>query len=81
MKIIPISQSQVWQRSGRAGRESDGICYRLYTAKQFSDMPKFLEPEIKRVNIAGVLLYLYKLGFNKPEDFDWMDPPEQEVCT
>lgn len=31
LKVSPISQAQAWQRAGRAGRESEGHCYRAYT--------------------------------------------------
>lgn len=31
LKVQRISQAQAWQRAGRAGREADGICHRVYT--------------------------------------------------
>jgi hypothetical protein len=31
LKVQRISQSQAWQRTGRAGREAAGVCYRCYT--------------------------------------------------
>ena len=31
LKVQRISQAQAWQRTGRAGRESSGFCYRVYT--------------------------------------------------
>ncbi|CAG2058091.1 unnamed protein product [Timema podura] len=31
LKVQRISQAQAWQRTGRAGRESPGFCYRTYT--------------------------------------------------
>ncbi|KAJ4443899.1 hypothetical protein ANN_05686, partial [Periplaneta americana] len=50
LKVQRISQAQAWQRTGRAGRESAGFCYRVYTRQllalgidalsfDFMDMP------------------------------------------
>lgn len=30
LKIVPISRSEAAQRSGRAGRTREGICFRIY---------------------------------------------------
>jgi ATP-dependent RNA helicase DHX8/PRP22 len=35
LKVTSISQSQANQRAGRAGRESEGKCFRLYTEDVF----------------------------------------------
>jgi ATP-dependent RNA helicase DHX33 len=31
LQVQKISQAQAWQRTGRAGRECPGTCYRMYT--------------------------------------------------
>ena len=41
-----ISQAQVKQRMGRAGRNGPGICYHLYTKEQFNSMIPFPKPTI-----------------------------------
>ena len=33
LKVVRVSKAQAKQRAGRAGRESEGTCYRLMTAK------------------------------------------------
>ncbi|KAJ8952268.1 hypothetical protein NQ318_007435 [Aromia moschata] len=43
LKVQRISQEQAWQRTGRAGRESEGYCYRIYTRSQFELMKKATE--------------------------------------
>ena len=49
--VLPISKASANQRSGRAGRESEGYCYRLYTEESFKLMHPETEPEIKRLTI------------------------------
>ena len=45
------------QRAGRAGRESAGKCFRLYTEEYFdAELIEDTPPEIERTNIAQVLL-------------------------
>lgn len=55
LKVKKISQDQAWQRCGRAGRESDGFCYRTYTLNEFKQMPLSTTPEILRSNIAATV--------------------------
>ena len=33
LKVVRVSKAQAKQRASRAGRESEGTCYRLMTAK------------------------------------------------
>lgn len=55
LKVVRISRDQAWQRSGRAGRESDGFCYRTYTLDEFNKMSATTLPEIKRSNITSTV--------------------------
>lgn len=55
LKVVRISQDQAWQRCGRAGRESDGFCYRAYTQAEFDRMPVTTVPEIQRSNISATV--------------------------
>ena len=48
LTVSAISRASANQRSGRAGRESEGFCYRLYTEELFKAMKPETEPEIKR---------------------------------
>jgi HrpA-like RNA helicase len=58
-----------------AGRESAGKCFRLYTEKEFDSLASATEPEIRRANLASVVLQLKALGVDDPLQFDFMDPP------
>ena len=33
LQVQRISQAQAWQRTGRAGREAPGTCYRMFTGR------------------------------------------------
>lgn len=78
LKVQSISQAQAWQRTGRAGRESDGICYRIFTKEEFSKFSKNTQPEIQRCNLSTVALQLLTQGINISA-FDFMDKPPKEV--
>ncbi|KAL1513446.1 hypothetical protein ABEB36_002857 [Hypothenemus hampei] len=77
LKIQRISREQADQRTGRAGRESDGICYRLYTRSQFELMNKSSIPEIQKANLSSVCLQLLALGIHML-NFDFLDKPPLE---
>lgn len=75
-----VSQEQAGQRAGRAGRDSEGKCYRLYTKVQFELMQKSTVPEIQRANLNSVVLQLLALGIDAL-NFDFMDKPPKESVT
>ncbi|RKP34858.1 putative ATP-dependent RNA helicase DHX33-like protein [Dimargaris cristalligena] len=73
--VAPISKSSARQRTGRAGREALGYCYRLYTEDGFAQLEEDSEPEILRCNLAAAILQLKAAGVNDVLDFDYMDRP------
>lgn len=63
--------------SGRAGREGPGKCFRLYTESAFSELKDSTVPEIKRCNLANVVLQLKALGIDDILGFDFMEKPSR----
>lgn len=53
--VQDISQASANQRSGRAGRTMNGVCYRMYSEEKFLDLNKFTIPEIKRSNLSSLV--------------------------
>ena len=56
LKVVKVSKAQSLQRSGRAGRESEGNCYRMLTRDEFDRLPDETVPEIKRCNLTNVIM-------------------------
>ncbi|KAI8799552.1 P-loop containing nucleoside triphosphate hydrolase protein [Cladochytrium replicatum] len=74
--VVPISQAQARQRSGRAGRTGPGKCYRLYTeAAYLNEMLPHPVPEIQRMNLSHAVLQLKAMGINDLINFGFLDPP------
>lgn len=80
LKVTPISQAQAWQRSGRAGRECAGVCYRTYTVGEMEALEKMTKPEILRCNLTSTILQLLAIGINI-ETFDFLDKPPHESIS
>lgn len=76
LPIEAISQASANQRSGRAGRTSDGIAIRLYAEEDFEKRPEFTEPEILRTSLASVILQMLSLGFGDITAFPFLTPPD-----
>ena len=78
--VMPISQAQARQRSGRAGRTGPGKCYRLYTETAYRNemLPNSI-PDIQRTNLATTILQLKAMGVNDLLSFDFMDPPPPQT--
>ncbi len=77
LPIEPVSQASADQRKGRCGRQSDGICIRLYSEQDFAERPAFTDPEILRTSLAAVILQMEALGLGEVEDFPFLDPPDR----
>ncbi|GAA5855522.1 hypothetical protein JCM9279_006036 [Rhodotorula babjevae] len=73
-----ISQSSAKQRAGRAGRESDGYCFRLYPEQVFNTLDKRTQPEIQRVSLTFALLHLLAAGQADVFEFHYMDKPDKD---
>ena len=54
----PISKAGARQRSGRAGRQQDGKCFRLYTEGAYLELAERNVPEIQRTSLASAILSL-----------------------
>ncbi|RLN13544.1 hypothetical protein C2845_PM09G06350 [Panicum miliaceum] len=75
--IIPVSKAQALQRSGRAGREGPGKCFRLFQESEFDKLVDSTVPEIKRCNLSNVVLQLKALEIDDIIGFDFMEKPSR----
>ncbi len=71
----PVSIASADQRRGRAGRQAPGICYRLWTEEQQSQLPPHPEPEILNTDLAPLALELARWGNQEGAGLRFMDPP------
>lgn len=76
LPIEPISQASALQRQGRCGRIAPGVCFRLYSEEDFNGRAEFTDPEIKRVNLASVVLQMRAFGLGSIERFPFLEPPD-----
>ncbi|MBF7682500.1 ATP-dependent RNA helicase HrpA [Acinetobacter sp. B5B] len=81
LPIEAISQAAANQRKGRCGRIAPGVCIRLYSEEDFLSRPAFTEPEIKRTNLASVILQMQSLGLGELEQFDFIEPPDHRLVN
>jgi ATP-dependent helicase HrpA len=79
--VEPISQAAANQRAGRCGRVADGICIRLYDAKDFAGRAPFTDPEILRSSLAGVILRMKSLHLGDVERFPFIEPPQRRAIA
>jgi len=70
-----ISQDSAEQRSGRAGRLSAGVCYRMWTAEQQSHLLKHAAAEILHSDLSSLVLELANWGVTRADEMQWMDLP------
>jgi ATP-dependent helicase HrpA len=76
LPIERISQASADQRKGRCGRVAPGVCYRLYSEADYAAQPAYTDPEIRRTNLAAVVLQMRAFELGDIESFPFLDPPE-----
>src|SRR3954467_6525883 len=74
--IEKISVASSDQRAGRAGRTAPGVCVRLWTEREHALRPLQELPEVKRLDLAEVVLTLKASGIDDIHAFPWLEKPE-----
>lgn len=78
LPIEKISQASANQRAGRCGRLGPGVCIRLYSEEDFAARDAFTTPEIRRTNLASVILQAKAMRFGDVDQIQFLDPPRPE---
>lgn len=78
LPIEPVSRASADQRAGRCGRIGPGICVRLFSSADFESREAFTTPEIRRTNLASVVLQSKMLGFGSLDSLPLLDVPRPE---
>ncbi|MFT7224438.1 MAG: ATP-dependent helicase HrpA, partial [Cellvibrionaceae bacterium] len=81
LPIEAISQASANQRKGRCGRQSEGVCFRLYSEEDFLSRPKFTDPEILRTDLSAVILQMTHLKLGDVRRFSFIDHPDDRTIN
>lgn len=73
--VEKISQASSDQRAGRAGRTAPGLCLRLWSRSEHDERAPQELPEIKRLDLAEVVLTLKATGVEDLRRFRWLEAP------
>jgi ATP-dependent helicase HrpB len=79
--IEKISQANADQRAGRAGRTAPGVCMRLWSREEHSHRAPQELPEVKRLDLAEVVLTLKAAGVEDLRKFRWLEKPDEISLT
>jgi ATP-dependent helicase HrpB len=70
-----VSQAAADQRRGRAGRLSDGVCFRLWSEGTHASLAPQTPPEILHADLAPLALELACWGAADANSLAWLDNP------
>ena len=79
--VEKISRASADQRAGRAGRTAPGHCLRLWTEREHLDRAAQELPEVKRLDLAEVVLTLKASGVEEIGSFRWLEPPDPQALA
>lgn len=70
-----INRASADQRRGRAGRQCEGTCLRLWAQEQ--PLAPYAEPDIQQADLSSVVLELARWGVASPQQLAWVTPPPE----
>jgi ATP-dependent helicase HrpA len=70
-----ISKASAQQRKGRAGRTQPGVCYRLYSKRDYEHRSLYTMEEIFRTDLSEVVMRMAEIGIKDFENFEFISPP------
>ncbi|MFM2418125.1 MAG: hypothetical protein RL385_2848 [Pseudomonadota bacterium] len=73
LALVPVALDSATQRSGRAGRTAEGVCYRLWSASAKLEAQTL--PELHRESLVPLVLAAAAWG-TLPEALPFLDPPK-----
>jgi ATP-dependent helicase HrpB len=76
-----ISRASADQRAGRAGRTAPGKCVRLWSERDHLNRRAQDLPEVKRLDLAEVILNLKAAGVTDTERFGWLEKPDPKSLS
>ena len=78
LEFSRISQANIYQRKGRAGRVRFGESYHLITKKEFNELDLYPKPEILKIPLEEAIIISKTLSDKKALDFfnGMIDPPD-----
>jgi ATP-dependent helicase HrpB len=74
--IEKISAASADQRAGRAGRTAPGVAVRLWTEREHAQRAPQELPEVRRLDLAEVVLTLKASGIDDLFGFPWLEKPD-----
>lgn len=77
LETVRISLASANQRAGRAGRVAPGVCYRIWSEGEHTQLRSQETPEVHRVSLSESLLTLASLGVRKFDQFEWFEKPSR----
>ena len=79
--VEKTSRASANQRAGRAGRTAPGRCLRLWTEREHYERAAQELPEVKRLDLAEVVLTLKASGIDDINEFRWLEPPDPRALA
>lgn len=76
--IEKIAIASADQRAGRAGRTAPGRCVRLWTEREHAERAAQELPEVRRLDLAEVVLMLKASGIVDVVGFPWLERPNAQ---
>lgn len=75
LETVRISRDMATQRMGRAGRLSEGVCYRMWAQPTEHSMQECRRPEILDADLSSLVLDIAAWAEGDIESLPWLTPP------